>query len=168
MSKFKFFLLATRPQKIPSNSALSPIWSKKILQNNGSEKKIYFKCAFNYNSKLIHHNNNLWKKLERDEQGERGRRKEKEESKRKEKKRKLFTSHFWMPANFRIYCHMLKSWGLLVYSLVLVIHIWQWHQLIGRFCGSECFVSIIASSCLCLLICTKEGHDWLLPEPLVQ
>lgn len=57
------------------------------------KKKIYFKCAFNYNSKLIHHNNNLWKKLERDEQGERGRRKEKEESKRKEKKRKLLYSH---------------------------------------------------------------------------
>lgn len=57
---------------------------------------------------------------------------------------------------------------LLIYILLLVIHMWQWHQLTGRLCGLDCFFSIIASSYLCLLICIKKGHYWLLPELLVQ
>lgn len=61
---------------IPSNSALSPLLSKKTLQNHGckennhgSKENSYFKCTFNYNSKLIHHNNNLRKKITEGEGG---------------------------------------------------------------------------------------------------
>lgn len=61
---------------IPSNSALSPLLSKKTLQNHGckennhgSKENSYFKCTFNYNSKLIHHDNNLRKKITEGEGG---------------------------------------------------------------------------------------------------
>lgn len=152
---------------IPSNSALSPLLSKKTLQNHGckennhgSKENSYFKCTFNYNSKLIHHNNNLWKNITEGEGGMVER-----ERIGDEKKREWLPSHSiseWI-AGSRIYSQI-----LLIYILLLVIHMWQWHQLTGRLCGLDCFFGIIASSYLCLLICIKKGHYWLLLELLVQ
>lgn len=64
-----------------------------MLQNHGSKENHYFQCTLNYNSKLIHHNSNLWEKIKREwrrerekekkEEGEEGERRE-EERRRKE------------------------------------------------------------------------------------
>lgn len=51
--------------------------SKKTLQNHGfkennhgSKENSYFKCTFNYNSKLIHYDNNLREKKITEGEGE--------------------------------------------------------------------------------------------------